>query len=239
MAAEPVGTAYVIIRAITSQLSKDIKDGLDKGSKDADTDAAGREIGRSVGESAGDEFGDTWNESSSDSIRDSADSRETRKAQKDYSDRFFTRFSDHFGAGGEDMSERFRTAFSDSADDGDLFGGIDIDRAAGTLEWSARDRGIEALTDRALTLLTSPTFRRAFELGREPEAVRNRYGRTTYGQGCLLARRLVEAGVKFVNVYFAATIGGWFSVCVRRQRAAYARFRFWQNSNRGGDLPDL
>ena len=34
--------------------------------------------------------------------------------------------------------------------------------------------------------------------------MRDRYGRTTYGQGCLLARRLVEAGVKFVNVYFAS-----------------------------------
>ena len=34
-------------------------------------------------------------------------------------------------------------------------------------------------------------------------ALRDRYGRTTYGQSCLLARRLVEAGVKFVNVYFA------------------------------------
>jgi hypothetical protein len=38
--------------------------------------------------------------------------------------------------------------------------------------------------------------------------MRDRYGRTTYGQGCLLARRLVEAGVKFVNVYFDETIGG-------------------------------
>ena len=38
--------------------------------------------------------------------------------------------------------------------------------------------------------------------------VRRKYGRTTYGQGCLLARRLVEAGVKFVNVYFSSSIGG-------------------------------
>ena len=38
--------------------------------------------------------------------------------------------------------------------------------------------------------------------------MRDRYGRTTYGQGCLLARRLVEAGARFVNVYFAAVIGG-------------------------------
>src|SRR5215469_6150657 len=57
-------------------------------------------------------------------------------------------------------------------------------------------------------MLTSPTFRRAFDLGAEPAAVRERYGRTTYGQGCLLARRLVEAGARFVNVYFSRFIGG-------------------------------
>jgi uncharacterized protein (DUF1501 family) len=38
--------------------------------------------------------------------------------------------------------------------------------------------------------------------------VRDAYGRTTYGQGCLLARRLVESGVKFTTVYFAQSIGG-------------------------------
>ncbi|MCA9067840.1 MAG: DUF1501 domain-containing protein, partial [Planctomycetaceae bacterium] len=38
--------------------------------------------------------------------------------------------------------------------------------------------------------------------------VRESYGRTTYGQSCLLARRLVEAGVKFINVYFSSSIGG-------------------------------
>src|SRR5438093_1009446 len=41
-----------------------------------------------------------------------------------------------------------------------------------------------------------------------PAALRARYSRTTYGQGCLLARRLVEAGVRFVTVYFAPNIGG-------------------------------
>ena len=51
-------------------------------------------------------------------------------------------------------------------------------------------------------------MRQAFDLSSEPEAVRERYGRTTYGQSCLLARRLVEAGARFVNVYFAASIGG-------------------------------
>lgn len=83
-----------------------------------------------------------------------------------------------------------------------------IDNAARVLEISPRARGIDAHHQRALRMLTSPTFRRAFDLASEPAAVRERYGRTTYGQGCLLARRLVEAGVRFVTVYFAASIGG-------------------------------
>src|SRR5204863_4136556 len=83
-----------------------------------------------------------------------------------------------------------------------------IDRSTELLETSARARGIDAHYQRALTMLTSPTFRRAFDLSSEPLAMRERYGRTTYGQGCLLARRLVEAGGKFVTVYFAASIGG-------------------------------
>jgi len=83
-----------------------------------------------------------------------------------------------------------------------------LDREARLLEHSPRARGLDAHYQRALTMLTSPTFRRAFDLSSEPTAIRERYGRTTYGQGCLLARRLVESGVRFVTVYFAATIGG-------------------------------
>jgi hypothetical protein len=87
-----------------------------------------------------------------------------------------------------------------------------IDHSTQLLEISARARGIDSHYQRALTLLTIPTFRRAFDLSSEPAAMRDRYGRTTYGQGCLLARRLVEMGVKFVTVYFAATIGGQSTV---------------------------
>jgi uncharacterized protein DUF1501 len=87
-----------------------------------------------------------------------------------------------------------------------------IDGSARVLETSARARGIDAHFQRALTLVTAPTFRRAFDLSAEPAALRDRYGRTSYGQGCLLARRLVEAGVRFVTVYFAASIGGQSTV---------------------------
>ncbi|MEW4570474.1 DUF1501 domain-containing protein [Tautonia sp. JC769] len=53
---------------------------------------------------------------------------------------------------------------------------------------------------RAFDLLRSSGARRAFDLHREPETVRERYGETPFGQGVLLARRLVEAGVRLVQV---------------------------------------
>ena len=83
-----------------------------------------------------------------------------------------------------------------------------VNRQTALLEFSAEARGLDAYYERALSMLTSPRVRDAFDLSAEPDAVRERYGRTTYGQSCLLARRLVEAGVTFVNVYFANSIGG-------------------------------
>jgi hypothetical protein len=53
----------------------------------------------------------------------------------------------------------------------------------------------------AFQLLTSQAARRAFDLGKEPPAVRDQYGRDTFGASVLLARRLVEAGVTFVTVH--------------------------------------
>jgi hypothetical protein len=52
----------------------------------------------------------------------------------------------------------------------------------------------------AFEMLLSPSVRRAFDLRQEPDGVRERYGRTKIGQRCLLARRLVEAGARFVLV---------------------------------------
>jgi hypothetical protein len=83
-----------------------------------------------------------------------------------------------------------------------------IDEQTRVLETSPLARGINSYYDRALTMLTSPRLRQAFDLSAEPAMLRDRYGRTTYGQGCLLARRLIEAGARFVNVYFAPNIGG-------------------------------
>jgi hypothetical protein len=74
--------------------------------------------------------------------------------------------------------------------------------------WSETAKGIDAFYTRALTMLASARVKEAFDLSQEPPKVRDNYGRTTYGQSCLLARRLIEAGVRFVSVYFAPHIGG-------------------------------
>jgi hypothetical protein len=77
-----------------------------------------------------------------------------------------------------------------------------------SLDESSAAQGLDAYYQKALGMLNSPRVREAFDLSAEPAALREAYGRTTYGQGCLLARRLIESGVKFVTVYFSRSIGG-------------------------------
>lgn len=83
-----------------------------------------------------------------------------------------------------------------------------VDTQARLLDHAATARGLDAYYGKALAMLNSERLRRAFDLSAEPEVMREAYGRTTYGQSCLLARRLVEAGVRFVTVYFDQSIGG-------------------------------
>jgi len=83
-----------------------------------------------------------------------------------------------------------------------------IDQQSRLLDQSAQAKGMDAYYERALAMLNSPKLREAFDISSEPDTVRESYGRTTYGQSCLLARRLVEAGTKFVTVHFSANIGG-------------------------------
>jgi len=68
---------------------------------------------------------------------------------------------------------------------------------------AALQRGRTAIDenhDRALRMLSTPAVRQAFELDREPSRLRDRYGRSEYGESLLLARRLVEAGVGLVTI---------------------------------------
>ena len=69
-------------------------------------------------------------------------------------------------------------------------------------------KGWDLYFEKTFRMLNSPKVKQAFDLSQESDTLREQYGRTTYGQSCLLARRLVEAGVKFVNVYFSRSIGG-------------------------------
>jgi uncharacterized protein (DUF1501 family) len=59
---------------------------------------------------------------------------------------------------------------------------------------------------RAFSLITSTDTKRAFDLTEEKDSVRDRYGRNTFGQSCLLARRLIERGVRFVTVNHFDTV---------------------------------
>jgi hypothetical protein len=81
-----------------------------------------------------------------------------------------------------------------------------IDGAVGAFESSADARLLDANFDQAYRLMSSQTAREAFDLKAEPDAVRDRYGRTRFGQSCLLARRLVERGVRFVTVNMFETV---------------------------------
>ena len=63
-----------------------------------------------------------------------------------------------------------------------------------------RSQTMSTYYEKAYELITSPAARKAFDIAAEPEAMRDKYGHTQVGQTCLLARRLVEAGCRFVGV---------------------------------------
>ncbi len=85
-----------------------------------------------------------------------------------------------------------------------------VDKQRGQLEQTAQTLNLDTHQQRALNLLTSPAVGKAFQLAAEPAAVRDQYGRTQFGQCCLLARRLAEAGVPIINVHYCRTpTGSW------------------------------
>ena len=65
--------------------------------------------------------------------------------------------------------------------------------------------GMDAFSQQAFELVTSPKVQEAFDLSKEDDKLRDSYGRHTWGQSALLSRRLVEAGVRFVTL----NMGGW------------------------------
>jgi uncharacterized protein (DUF1501 family) len=85
-----------------------------------------------------------------------------------------------------------------------------VERQRPALDRAAELASFDSFHRRAFSMLSAPATARAFDLAAEPARVRWRYGRTQFGQRCLLARRLVEAGVPIINVHFCQTPeGSW------------------------------
>jgi uncharacterized protein (DUF1501 family) len=81
-----------------------------------------------------------------------------------------------------------------------------VEGAMKNFEGSASAELMDANFAAAYRMMTSPLAREAFDLHKEPTAVRERYGLNRFGQCCLLARRLVERGVRFVTVNTFITV---------------------------------
>jgi hypothetical protein len=77
----------------------------------------------------------------------------------------------------------------------------EMNRLAPALEATANIRHLDEATRKAHELLASSASRDAFDLAREPQKVRDFYGPSPFSQSCLLARRLVEAGIPMITVY--------------------------------------
>src|SRR5262249_60799795 len=92
-----------------------------------------------------------------------------------------------------------------------------FDQVERRVEALAVQRAIDDYRSQAFAMLTSPAARKMFDLSQEPVEIQERYGRTRFGQSCLLARRLVQNGVPFVQVNWSDHVeaeedsgdGGW------------------------------
>jgi hypothetical protein len=81
-----------------------------------------------------------------------------------------------------------------------------IEEHDAAMQSGTASQGVDATREMAFRMLSSPEAKRAFKLDLEDPRIRDRYGRNEYGEGFLLARRLVEAGVKLVTIV-------WYYVC--------------------------
>ena len=81
-----------------------------------------------------------------------------------------------------------------------------VDGAVKGFEASPQARLLDSSFHEAYNLISSVRAREAFELGKETDKVKDRYGRNRFGMSCLLARRLIEAGVRFVTVNMFETV---------------------------------
>lgn len=83
-----------------------------------------------------------------------------------------------------------------------------FDRLRRDIDQSGMLEAVDEFESQAVNLLLSPSAREAFDLSRETDEIRDRYGRHQWGQQCLMARRLVEAGVDIVTTEFDGPLCG-------------------------------
>src|SRR5262249_41184385 len=103
----------------------------------------------------------------------------------------------------------------------------DHDRVAQKQGRLAGPRGLEQFREQAFRMLMSSDARGAFDLARETDAIRDHYGRNEYGESFLLARRLVERGVRLVTVV-------WSYICPDGNVA-----NVWDNHGGTGSLGNI
>jgi hypothetical protein len=80
-----------------------------------------------------------------------------------------------------------------------------MDNLSASIKGNDQIATYDEFSQKAADIVLSPEAQNAFAMEKESEKLRDRYGRSEFGQSCLLARRLVEAGVRFVTVNY----GGW------------------------------
>lgn len=76
-----------------------------------------------------------------------------------------------------------------------------LDAEFRNVEQSSLIESMDEFYQKAFDLIASPAAKKAFDIAQEPEKLRDAYGRTPVGQGCLLARRLIESGVRLATVF--------------------------------------
>ena len=76
------------------------------------------------------------------------------------------------------------------------------------LEQARAVQAMDGFRERALDLVTSPSIATAFDIRREPDSLRDRYGRNLFGQSLLMGRRMIEAGARFVTVAWDLAVRG-------------------------------
>jgi hypothetical protein len=83
-----------------------------------------------------------------------------------------------------------------------------VNDAMPAMEKAVEKYALDSYYQKAFDLVSSGRARDAFDLSKEPDVLRDAYGRHTFGQGCLLARRLVEAGTRVVQMNWPAVANG-------------------------------